>query len=121
MKTAVKVTLGVVLACALLVSCSPIILLGLDQARKDAGRSTIRMTEYADAAIGKPRDAIESEFGEPQNLEDAQEDLVDEILRASPESDDERSRCIYYGRRSRNPVPETGPAESLYQLSLIHI
>lgn len=106
MKTVMKVALGIIIGCVVLIGgCAVIIGAGVDEAQKDSDKTAITPAEYASVKTGpngNSRKRIISRFGKPQSSDDVQAEGVEGI----PESDFSQS-CIYYSRK--------GDLASLYQ------
>lgn len=98
MKTVLKVMLGILLACVVLIGgCAALFGAAVDDVQKDSDKTAITVQQYGSAKVGtSTRDEIESEFGEPQSNDDIQAEGVEGI----PESSFQQS-CIYYNRKGQ--------------------
>jgi hypothetical protein len=96
MKTVLKVMLGIILGCTvLIVGCAALIGAGVNAAQQDSDKTAITSTQYGSASLGSAtRSEIEADFGEPQSSNDVQAAGIDGI----PKSDFSQ-QCIYYSRK----------------------
>ena len=96
MKTALKVMLGIVLGCTVLVvGCAALIGAGVNAAQKDSDKTAITSAQYRSAPVGSAtRSEIEGDFGEPQSSNDIQAEGIDGI----PDTDFSQ-QCVYYSRK----------------------
>lgn len=101
MKTVVKVALGILLACAVLIGgCVALIGGAANEVQKDSDRTAITPAEYQRVKTGDRRSAVVRRLGEPQSADEFSSEIegLDEPV---------GSRCVYYGRE--------GELASLYQ------
>lgn len=98
MKTVLKVMLGIVLACVvLIVGCAALIGAGVDEAQKDSDKTAITVQQYGSAKVGtSTRDQLGADFGDPRTSDEIQAEGVEGI----PASDFQQS-CIYYNRKGQ--------------------
>lgn len=96
MKTVLKVMLGIILGCVVLIGgCAALFSSAVDDVQNESDRTAISVPEYGSAKVGtSTRKQLEARFGEPQTSNEVQAEGVAGI----PESDFEQS-CIYYARR----------------------
>lgn len=98
MKTVLKVTLGIVLGCTvLIIGCVALIGASVDSAQKESDKTAITLAQYRNAKTGTTtRAQLVSRFGRPQSSDSVQADGVKGI----PASDF-RQDCFYYSRKGK--------------------
>lgn len=98
MKTVLKVMLGILLACVVLIGgCAVLFGAAVEDVQDESDETAITSQEYQSVTTGEStRDEVEAEFGEPQTSDEVQAEGVEGI----PESDFEQS-CIYYNREGQ--------------------
>src|SRR4051794_11148648 len=96
MKTVLKVMLGILLACVVLIGgCATLIGAGVDQAQDESDKTAITTEQYQSVKTGSTtRDEIVQRFGEPQSSDSVQAEGVAGV----PESDFQQD-CLYYSRK----------------------
>ena len=94
MKTFLKVALGIALGCVLLfVGCGALVGAGFNAVVEEADRHAITQTQFDSVktgARGNSRKRILARFGEPQPVEEVQDDLP------AGETD-----CVYYNHKGQ--------------------
>ncbi|MGH2941914.1 MAG: hypothetical protein ACRDLN_03945 [Solirubrobacteraceae bacterium] len=96
MKTVLKVTLGIVLGCTVLIAgCAALIGAGVDGAQRDSDETAITSAQYGNALVGGvTRSEIEADFGTPRSSDEIKTSGIDGI----PQSGFSQ-QCIYYSRK----------------------
>jgi len=94
MKTFLKVALGIALGFALLfVGCGALVGAGFNAVQKEADKHAITQTQYESVktgARGNTRKRILARFGEPQPVEEVEDDLPTD-----------QTDCLYYNRKGQ--------------------
>ena len=96
MKTILKVMLGILLACVVLIGgCAALLGAGIDEAQEESDKTAITVQEYGSVKTGATtRDEIVERFGEPQSSDSVEA----EGIKGIPESDFSQN-CLYYSRK----------------------
>jgi hypothetical protein len=93
MKSVVKIALGIVLACVVLIAgCAALISGGVDEAQKDSDRTAVTREQYRQVKTGDKKSEVESRLGEPSSADEFSTEIdgLDKPVGSS---------CIYYGRK----------------------
>lgn len=93
MKTVVKVTLGILLACVILIGgCAALIGGAADNVQKDSDRTAITRAQYRQVHTGDTKSQVESLLGDPSSADEFSTEIdgLDKPVGSS---------CIYYGRK----------------------
>lgn len=101
MKTVLKVTLGILLACVILIGgCAALIGGAADEVQEESDRTAISREQYRQVRTGDTKAEVEAALGEPASADEYSTEIdgLDEPVGSS---------CIYYGRE--------GELLSLYQ------
>jgi hypothetical protein len=79
----------------LIVGCSALFAVGLDEAEKEEAKNAITPAEFRSVQQGTSQSAVERRFGEPQDSQEFEQEI--------PEIQDqpERSSCIYYPEKDK--------------------
>ena len=93
MKTVVKIALGIVLGCTvLIVGCAALIGSAADDVQEESDRTAITQQQYREIRRGATRSEVEAALGEPASADEwsTEIDGLDEPV---------GSTCVYYGRK----------------------
>lgn len=96
LKSCLLVTLGVLLAGALLIGgCVAILGAGVDEAEKEQQKKGITRAEFDGIQAGSSQSAVESELGKPEDSQEFEQNI--------PELQDKpaKSSCIYYPEKGK--------------------
>lgn len=93
MKTVLKVTLGILLACVILIGgCAALIGGAANEVQEESDRTAITRDQYRQVKTGDTRDEVERALGEPSSANEFSTE-IDGL------DDPVGSSCIYYGRK----------------------
>lgn len=93
MKTVLKVTLGILLACVILIGgCAALIGGAANEVQEESDRTAITREQYRQVKTGDTRDEVENALGEPSSANEFSTE-IDGL------DDPVGSSCIYYGRK----------------------
>jgi hypothetical protein len=93
MKTVVKVTLGILLACVILIGgCVALIGSAADDVQDESDRTAITREQYRQVQTGDRQSDVESRLGNPESADEFSSEIegLDKPVGSS---------CIYYGRK----------------------
>lgn len=93
MKTVLKVALGILLACVILIGgCAALIGGAANEVQEESDRSAITRQQYREVRTGDTKAEVEAKLGEPTSANEFSTDVegLDQPVGSS---------CIYYGRK----------------------
>lgn len=93
MKTVLKVTLGILLACVILIGgCAALIGGAANEVQEENDRTAITREQYREVRTGDTKAEVEAELGEPSSDNEFSSEVegLDKPVGSS---------CIYYGRK----------------------
>ena len=93
MKTVLKVTLGILLACVILIGgCAALISGAADEVQEENDRTATTREQYREVRTGDTKAEVEAKLGDPSSADEFSTEIegLDKPVRSS---------CIYYGRK----------------------